>query len=98
MRVLLLAACLLLGGCDSIMRLDSDSFSMGSGDYDRFARDARLCNKAAGDRVSYDPVLQMGTHYARNRAFNRAYSDCMTGHGHAPRPYYKNWLPPVGAS
>jgi hypothetical protein len=34
-----------------------------------------------------------GTHYDQNRAFNAAYSSCMTARGYRPRPYYKNWLP-----
>jgi hypothetical protein len=43
--------------------------------------------------VNYDIRLVDTTRYARNRAFNKVYGDCMTGRGHAPRTYLQNVLP-----
>ena len=95
MRALFLLPLLLLAGCNSITRLDSDSFAADATGYDRFRHDDATCRQKAETELLTNAALQDTTHYARNRAYNRVYGGCMTANGHAPRPYYKNWLPAI---
>ena len=97
MRALfLLPLVLALAGCDSITRPAADGFEVGAGGFEAFEADAQACQTQADDRVNYDVRYIDTTRYARNRAFNAIYGRCMTGLGHAPRPYLKNVLPDGG--
>jgi hypothetical protein len=87
--------CLALVACNSIRRLDSDSFAADAAGYDQFQRDDTACRLKGETELVSNPVLFDTTRYARNRAYNRVYGGCMTAKGHSPRPYYKNWLPPL---
>jgi hypothetical protein len=87
---------LVLCGCESITRLDSDSFEVGRTGYETFEADAQDCQLAAEAPLGGDVRLVDATSYARNRAFNHLYARCMTARGHAPRPYLKNVLPGGG--
>jgi hypothetical protein len=94
--LLLLSACLVLAGCNSVSRLDSDSFEAHAVTIGQFEADAQACTELAQAPLDSDPRLIDATRYAKNRFFNSAFSRCMTDRGHRPRPYYKNWLPAVG--
>jgi hypothetical protein len=93
MRALLLLVCLALAGCNSVARLDSDSFAVGAGGYEAFETDDQACRLKASDYVAYDLHVIGDTRYAANRAYNGVYGGCMHQLGHADRPYARNWLP-----
>lgn len=94
MRALFLASvCLLLAGCESITRLDGDSFAVGPAGVEAFETDDGLCHSQADTYVSYDLHVIGDDRYATNRAYNQVYADCMTQKGHARRDYALNWLP-----
>ena len=93
MRALFLVSVLLLSACDSITRLDSDSFQVGAAGYQTFEQDDQACAGKASDYVAYDLHVIGDTHYAANRAYNGVYGGCMRTRGHALRPYSRNWLP-----
>jgi len=94
MRALfLLPLVLALAGCDSISRPAADGFEVGAGGFAAFQADAEACQTKADTLVNYDIRLVDTTRYARNRAFNRVYGQCMTARGHQPRPYLRNVLP-----
>jgi hypothetical protein len=96
MRALFLCLALFLCGCESIVRLDSDSFEVGRTGYEAFEADTQACALAANAPLDSDVRLLDATRYERNRVFNRLFTRCMTGRGHAPRPYIKNMLPDTG--
>jgi hypothetical protein len=89
----LLCLCLALPGCDSITRPASDGFEVGPGGFEKFNQDTQACQTEAEGVVNYDIRLVDTTRYARNRAFNQVYGQCMTARGHQPRPYLRNVLP-----
>ncbi len=94
MRALfLLPLAFALVGCDSITRPAADGFEVGDGGFDAFQADAQTCQTRADTAINYDTGLADSTRYARNRAFNRVYGQCMTAHGYQPRPYLRNVLP-----
>lgn len=93
MRALLLLPLIVLSGCASIARLDSDSFEIGRAGVEAFQADDSDCRLAAQDYVAYDLHVIGDTRYAANRAYNAQYRACMHGHGHADRAYARNWLP-----
>jgi hypothetical protein len=94
MRALfLLPLVLALAGCDSVYRPASDGYEMGPGGIAAFQADAQACQTQADDGVNYDVRYMDTTRYARTRAFNRVYGQCMTARGHQARPYLRNVLP-----
>jgi hypothetical protein len=94
MRALfLLPLVLALAGCDSIYRPAADGFEVGPAGFAAWQADTQACQTKADGVVNYDIRLVDTTRYARNRAFNRVYGQCMTARGHRPRPYLKNLLP-----
>jgi hypothetical protein len=94
MRALfLLPLAFALVGCDSITRPAADGFEVGAGGFEAFQADAQACQTHADDTVNYDIRLVDTTRYARNRAFNQVYGQCMIARGHQPRPYLRNVLP-----
>jgi hypothetical protein len=94
MRALLLcSALLLLAGCNSLLRQNSDSYEASSISPDQFERDTDACQIEADAYITYDMHGMDGTRYQGNRAFNAVYGRCMTAKGYRPRPYYKNLLP-----
>ncbi len=95
MRALFLVCALglpLLAGCSAVARQNGDYFEVGA-DTGRFQQEDQACGDQARDYVSYTLRGMDGTGYDRNRAYNGIYSRCMLGHGYAPRPYSRNWLP-----
>lgn len=94
MRALFLVPLVLaLAGCNSLTRPAADGFDVGPGGFAAWQADARTCQTKADDVVNYDIRLVDTTRYARNRAFNRVYGQCMTGRGHQARAYLQNVLP-----
>jgi hypothetical protein len=94
MRALFLCLMLVsLGGCNALVRQDSDFFEEAGAAPDRFDADNQTCQSQADDYVAYDLKGMSGTHYDRNRAFNAVYVRCMKDRGYRPRPYLENLLP-----
>jgi hypothetical protein len=91
MRLSVLLSLVLLAGCASIARENGDYFQAGA-DVNRFEADDQACATQARDTANYNLKAMSGTIYDQNRAYNAVYGRCMTGRGHAPRPYFKNWL------
>jgi hypothetical protein len=94
MRYVLALLCLLpLAGCENVVRLDSDSFEIGSASPERFEADDTACREKAAQFIAYDMRQQDADSFERHRAYNRIYFDCMTARKYAPRSYVKNLLP-----
>jgi hypothetical protein len=82
----------LLAGCSAVVRENGDYFEAGA-DPGRFQLDDEACSTKARDYSSYTMRGMDGTGYDQNRVYNDVYGQCMTGRGHASRPYSSNWLP-----
>ena len=94
MRALFLSAlCLLLAGCNSLVRVDGDNFEAARVSPSQFELDTGACQAEADNFLAYDVRGMEGTRYQKNRAFNAIYRRCMTARGYRSRPYYKNLLP-----
>ena len=94
MRALFLfLVCLVLAGCNSIMRVGGDGFEASRVSPAQFEEDTSACQIEADSYLAYDLRGMEGTRYQKNRAFNAVYGRCMRARGYRPRPYYKNLLP-----
>ncbi len=93
MRALFLVpfVALTLAGCSAIARQNGDYFQAGA-DVNRFQADDQACATRARDTIDYNLTAMKGTTWDLNRAYNAVYGRCMTAAGHAPRPYFRNWL------
>jgi hypothetical protein len=89
----LVLACLVLGGCSSLIRLGGDGFEASRVSPAQFEEDTSACQIEADSYLAYDVRGMEGTRYQKNRAFNAVYGRCMRARGYRPRPYYKNLLP-----
>jgi len=88
---LLVAAAVLLAGCESYGDLTSDAFDPGSTSQSAFAFDSAQCQSRANDARNYEVRGITGTHVERHLLFNRAYIACMRKAGYARR----DWSPDV---
>ena len=94
MRALFLfSVCLLLSGCNSLMRVGSDGFEASRVSPAQWDEDTSACQIEADNYMTYDVRGMEGTRYQKNRTFNAVYGRCMRARGYKPRPYYKNLLP-----
>ncbi|HEY5347974.1 MAG TPA: hypothetical protein VIJ72_07265, partial [Rhizomicrobium sp.] len=86
--------CLLpLGACENLVRLDADSFDIGSASPEKFEADDAACRGKASQSIDYDMRQMEAGYFERHRAYNHVYVACMEAFKYTPRSYLKNLAP-----
>jgi hypothetical protein len=87
----LVAAVLLLSGCESFGDLNSDAFEPGTATQSRYSVDDSRCRERGNLARNVQIAGIDGTHRERHEIYNRAYARCMAQSGYARR----DWSPDI---